>query len=167
MKKFFLCFLFFLSVFCFAQADNTRLFQVQTGAFREPANAERAFNQLRNAGLNPSLENHMGNTRVRLTGVNAQQLPALLNKVHSLGFTNPWVREEAPALLYKIQVGTFLNTANANTAFIRLHNAGLNPSFENHMGSTRVLVTGVELRHLPSMVHRVNEAGFNEIWIRE
>ena len=164
MKKIIVCLLLFLPVFCFAQTNS--LFQIQVGAFRDPENAERVFSLLLDEELNPSIESLAGYTRVRFDGVNAQQVSIITKTLHRLGFSNPWIREESPPV-YKIQVGTFSVTANANRAFNRLRSAGLSPSIENHMGNTRVLINDIELRHLSSTVRRVNEAGFTEVWIRE
>ena len=164
MKKIILCFMLLLPVFCFSQSDS--LFQIQVGAFRNPDNAERVFNQLLDEELNPSIESLSGYTRVRFDGVNALQVSIITGTLHKLGFSNLWIKEESQPM-YRIQAGTFSVTANANRALNRLRSAGLNPSFETHMGNTRVLVSDVELRHLSSTVHRMNEAGFTEVWIRE
>ena len=173
----------FFSVFCFGQN------QIQVGAFRERASAEIAINRLRGAGLNPVSENIMGLTRVRLTGVNSQQVPALLKTLRSLGFSDPWVEpwvepweveektasfsapwghaqnRQAYQAVYRIQVGIFTETANAEIVFKRLWSAGLNPSYEYHSGYTRVVIPGVEFGNIRPLVRRINNAGFSDVWI--
>ena len=161
--------LLFLSVFCFAQTDG--FYQIQVGAFRESANAQAAVSRMRNAGLNPVTESIPGLTRVRLTGISAEQLPALLNRVRSLGFSDPWVSwtkaEQLAIPLFTIQVGAFRHTANAENAFNRARNAGFNPSYENYREVTRVVITGVESNNVPLIVQKLHAAGFPQVWIRE
>jgi hypothetical protein len=96
--------MFFLASVCFAQPlrvigripspNSDTLYRIQAGAYRETANAEAAFNRLRNAGLNPVYENHLDLRRVVLAGISARNIPHFLNIIRNAGFSEVWIREE-------------------------------------------------------------------------
>jgi len=146
--------------------NNPDLRRIQVGTFRQAENAERAFNLLRDAGLGPAYESHMGGRRVVLPGVDVRHLPFILPLLNDAGFHNVWVREEADRL-YRIQVGAFRETANAEAALNTLRNAGLNPIYENHMGYRRVALAGINTRHISSVLTIIYNSGFNDVWLRE
>jgi len=158
----------FLPLFAFAQAapSNPDLRRIQVGTFQQAVNAERAFNTLRNAGLSPVYESHMGGRRVVLPGIDVRHLPFVLPMLSNAGFHNVWVREEADRL-YRIQVGAFREAANAEVALDTLRNAGLNPINENHMDYRRVILAGINTRHISSVLSIVYNSGFSNVWLRE
>ena len=163
-------------VFCFAQTAAT-LYQIQVGAFREAANAEKAVNNLRSAGVNAVSENHMGLTRVRVSGVNARQLPVLLNTLRGFGYSDPWVRsetrvsrvrvrmEESPTL-YRMQIGAFIDPVNANNVFEKLINAGLSPAYEYHGSFYRVVLPMLREHDIPSTKQTLENLGFQKTIVR-
>jgi len=69
--------------------------------------------------------------------------------------------------LYRIQVGSYRETANAQNAFDRLAAAGLNPIYENYLEYKRVVVTGIIANRVSNVMNLIRNAGFSEIWIRE
>ena len=186
MKTIFAGILLFFSVYCFAQTGTT-LYQIQVGAFRETTNSERALYSLRSVGLNAVSENHMGLTRVRVTGINARQLPVLLNTLRSLGFSDPWVRDEAPIIaqppapsarligaapvagsprVYSLQVGAFRDRRNAVNTFERLRNAGLSPSYVWHEDFYRVMLPNLRTIDIPTIAQTLGNLGFPEAIVR-
>jgi len=149
-----------------SEAENPDLRRVQVGMFREAANAERVFNALRDAGLSPVRENHMGGWRVVLPGIDAQRLPSILPILNNAGFHGPWIREEADRS-YRVQVGSFREAANAEAALNTLRNAGLNPVYENHMDFRRVILPRVSTRDISAVLNTVYNSGFSDVWLRE
>jgi len=146
--------------------SNPELRRIQVGTFQQAANAERAFNILRNAGLSPVYESHVGGRRVVLPGVDVRHLSFILPMLNNAGFHNVWIREEIDRL-YRIQVGAFREAANAEAALNTLRNAGLNPIYENHMGYRRVVLAGINTRHISPVLTIVYNSGFNDVWLRE
>ena len=69
-------------------------------------------------------------------------------------------------LLYRVQIGSFNNIANAQRNFNQLKSAGFNPVLEQSGNYTRVVIPHVEAQNLTAMVNRLNNAGFTETWIR-
>jgi hypothetical protein len=106
MKKFFLGFtLLFLSSFCFSQQEITikgetplinslNFYRIQVGAFIIPENAENVFSRLKNAGLEPSYEDHGDFKRVILAALRAQDIPMIMDKIRTLGFTEVWIIQD-------------------------------------------------------------------------
>ena len=102
----------FFSSICFAQSlrvigriprpNSEKLYRIQVGAFREIANAERAFNRLRNAGLNPVYENYLNYRRVILAGISANNVPRILNTVSNARFLEVWISEERASSSFNI-----------------------------------------------------------------
>jgi hypothetical protein len=68
--------------------------------------------------------------------------------------------------LYRVQVGAFLSSGNAQGAYDRLNRASLNPVFERYNDFTRVLIPGVRAGDIPFLIERIKAAGFNEVYIR-
>jgi len=83
-------------------SNSDKLYTIQVGAFRETANAERAFNRLRNAGLNPAYENNSTLRRVVLAGIEARNVPHILNIIHNAGFSEVWIRPDRISSNYSI-----------------------------------------------------------------
>ena len=168
-------FMVFLSVFCFAQTVHVtgtiprtdRLYQVQVGAFNETANAQRAFNRLQEAGLDPVYQNHMGMTRVAAAGIEEGNLQSVIARVHGAGFSDIWVREVPNTARYRVQAGSFRDSANAERAFNRLQNAGLNPVYEHTMEHIRVVLPGIDADNFYPLLDTMYSAGFSEAWVRE
>jgi len=153
-------------VFAQTAPSNPDLRRIQVGVFRNVANAERAFNALRDAGFSPVYESHMGAKRVVLPGIDVRHLPFVLPMLNSAGFHNVWVREELDTV-YRIQVGAFRNAVYAEAAFNTLLSAGLNPVFENHAEYRRLVLAGISTRHISSVLAMVYNSGFKEVWLRE
>jgi len=97
--------LFFISTLAFAQqvsnvriigrvppATETNFYQIQVGAFRLTSNAERTFERLKNASLNPSYENYMDLTRVMVVGIKAADVPACIERIKNIGFNEVFIR---------------------------------------------------------------------------
>jgi len=68
---------------------------------------------------------------------------------------------------YRIQVGSYRNTANAERAFGSLQNAGLSPVYENYLDYKRVVLTRIDIKYLPLLLDVIYSAGFSEVWISE
>jgi hypothetical protein len=71
------------------------------------------------------------------------------------------------AKLYQIQVGAFKNIQNAEKVFAALHNASLNPVYDNYLDFIRVMVAGISAKDIASCMDKISMLGFREIWIRE
>ena len=170
MKFHIVLILIFLAIFCHAQ---TLQYEIQVGAYRDIANANSAISRLRDAGFNPYQDTSMGLSRVRISGIREGTLTATLAALAELGFTDPWVlgsmayAPPADAPLYRVQTGAYRERQNAESDFSRIVNAGLNPSYENYEGLTRVFISGLSESEVPSIVQRLNDAGFSDLWIRE
>ena len=70
-------------------------------------------------------------------------------------------------LLYRIQIGAYKETVNAENVFKRLQNAGLNPVYEHHSDYRCVVLAGINAMHIPFYLYVINNAGFSEAWIKE
>ena len=163
----------FFPALCFGQtagnipaSGNHGLCRIQVGAFQDTVRAEAVFNTLRNAGLSPVYEHHAGYRRVVLPGINTQNLPFMKNILNNAGFRNIWVRREADAV-YRIQVGAFMEAANAERAINTLRNGGLNPVHENYKNYLRVVLTNINIRQLSSVLNVIYSTGFNNVWLME
>ena len=69
--------------------------------------------------------------------------------------------------VYRIQLGSFANTNNAQQCFNRLKNADFSPYFEQYGDLYRVVITGVQAADMVAVIQRLEAAGFTEAWIRE
>jgi len=63
-----------------------KTYRLQIGSFKVPRNAVGTFDKLANAGLNPSWEPFEGYYRIVITGLKAEDLPIVAEKLGSLGF---------------------------------------------------------------------------------
>jgi hypothetical protein len=97
--------LLFFSAFCFAQqninlriigiipvAQDDRTFQIQVGAFKIFQNAERTFERLESAFLNPVYEGFLDFTRVVINGVAARDVPSYLQRIQNMGYAEVIIR---------------------------------------------------------------------------
>jgi hypothetical protein len=76
------------------------------------------------------------------------------------------IPDAADGKLYQMQVGAFKLLHNAFNAADKLRNASLNPSYEEYMGLTRVLIKGVSAQDVPSYIEKIRRAGFSEVYIK-
>ena len=98
--------LFLLATFSFAQqntgslriiggipdARESRPYQIQVGAFKVMQNAERAFERLSRASLNPVYEQYLDFTRVMIRGIGAGEVPLYLERIRNIGFPEIIIR---------------------------------------------------------------------------
>jgi hypothetical protein len=104
-RSFIFVFMFLLSVLCFAQqsagirvigripdATDSKLYQIQVGAFKRIQNASSAFEKLRAASLNPSYEEYLDFTRVMIKGISARDIPAYIEKIRRAGFPEIFIK---------------------------------------------------------------------------
>ena len=70
-------------------------------------------------------------------------------------------------ILYKVQVGAFTNTANAQRYFDQLKSAGFNPIMEQSGSYTRLVIPSIESQNLAATINRLNNAGFMDTWVRK
>ena len=169
MKKTPALILLFFAIFYPLFADDDIHYEIQVGSYSDITNAVSAVNILRDGGFTPYWDLHQNLTRVRIPNIRVDELPETLNRVRVLGFSNPWVIEPAasPEPLHRVQAGAYRERSNAEDAFNRLENAGLNPSYENLTGLTRVVVAGINERDLDDVVQLIHLAGFSDVWVRE
>ena len=161
MKRSLILTFIFLSIFCHAQSVQ---YEIQVGAYREMANANSAIDILRGAGFSPYEETFSDLTRVRISGIREGTLQSSLAALAELGFSSPWVIASSTR---SIQTGAYREMANAESDFVRLQSAGLNPSYESYNGLNRVVINGISEGDIPSMLQRLYDAGFSDVWIRE
>ena len=72
-----------------------------------------------------------------------------------------------PGRFYRLQVGSYKIPRHAVDAFDKLKAAGLNPSYEPNGEFYRVVLTRVPGTEVPSVVAKLEYAGFREALIRE
>jgi len=168
VRLFALAMLFF-PVASFAQnaaSDPQALRRVQVGAFRDPAEAQVAFDMLLDAGLSPVRESHEGFVRVALPGIAARDVPSVVGLANRAGFPETWVRPEDENALYTVQAGAFLDARNADAAFGALRSAGLSPARESSGNFTRIVMLDVRARDLAPLLGTIYGAGFRDVWLR-
>jgi len=89
------------------QADDSRLYQLQVGSFKVTQNAERVFERLANAALNPSYEQYLDFTRVLIKGISVRELPFYLEKIKNAGFAEVFIKlDPSGAVLASLPVST-------------------------------------------------------------
>jgi len=69
--------------------------------------------------------------------------------------------------VYRVQLGAFSNTVNAQQCFDRLKSADFTPYYEQYGSLYRVVITGIQAADMVSVIRRLEAAGFREAWIRE
>jgi len=67
---------------------------------------------------------------------------------------------------YQIQVGSFLQTRYAESAYDRLLRASMNPVYERYNDFTRVIAAGIPAREIPRSIERLRSLGFTEVIVR-
>jgi rare lipoprotein A len=75
-------------------AGTNKRYRVQVGSYKVPRNAVEAFDKLKNVGLSPSYERSGDLYRVVLSGIKADDVPFIAEKIRQAGFTEGLVREE-------------------------------------------------------------------------
>jgi hypothetical protein len=73
-------------------ASDDRLYQIQMGSFINIQNAEKVFERLTSAKLNPSYEKYLDYTRVTIKGINAWEIPLYIENVRRAGFSEVYIR---------------------------------------------------------------------------
>ena len=175
MKNILIVIMLLFSTYSFAQefrvtgarwdSAGAGLYRLQTGAFRNTENAVRLFNSLRNSGLTPIYESRGGLRIVTLPGIDARHVSAALYLLRNAGVGEVFIRTEDASSRYRIQVGAFRDTANAERAFNTLRSAGLNPVFENFRDYRRVMLDDINVRFMPSLLNIIYNIGFYEVWV--
>ena len=97
--------IFLLSALCFAQqnanirvigripdAADSKLYQLQVGAFRLIQNASKAFEKLRAASLDPHYEQYQDIIRVMIIGISAKDVPAYIERIRKAGFSEVYIK---------------------------------------------------------------------------
>jgi len=72
-----------------------------------------------------------------------------------------------PGRVYRLQIGSYKVPRHAVDAFDKLKAAGLNPSYEQNGEFYRVVLARVPGTDVPSVVAKLEYAGFREALIRE
>jgi len=104
-RSFIFIHLFLLSLLCFAQQNagirvigripdstDSKLYQMQVGAYKNIQNAANAFEKLRAASLNPSYETYMDFTRVMIKGISALNVPSHIERIRRAGFPEVFIK---------------------------------------------------------------------------
>jgi cell division protein FtsN len=69
---------------------------------------------------------------------------------------------------YRVQVGSFTDLKNASDVFIKLFDAGLNPSYERYDDKYyRVVITNVKAEDADDLSRKLAEIGITEALARE
>ena len=71
-----------------------------------------------------------------------------------------------PPKTYRIQVGAYCNSANAQSVMTQLQCQNLNPVKENYLQYTRVVLRGISANKVKNTVAAVRRAGFDDPWIQ-
>jgi rare lipoprotein A len=72
-----------------------------------------------------------------------------------------------PGKNYRVQVGSFVDLKNASGAFLKLSEAGLNPSYERYEDKYRVVITNVKAEDADDLSRKLAEIGITEALARE
>ena len=76
------------------QPGTGKRYRLQIGAYSIPRNAYDVFTRLQNGGLNPAYERFNDIYRVVLANLNPEEIPAIAERLFSLGFVEAIIREE-------------------------------------------------------------------------
>jgi rare lipoprotein A (peptidoglycan hydrolase) len=68
---------------------------------------------------------------------------------------------------YRVQVGSFVDLKNASETFLKLSDAGLNPSYERYEDKYRVVITDVKAEDADDLSRKLAEIGITEALARE
>ncbi|MDR0557277.1 MAG: septal ring lytic transglycosylase RlpA family protein [Treponema sp.] len=75
-------------------AGTNKRYRLQIGAYKVPRNAVAVFEKLKSVGLNPAYERSGDLYRVVLSGIKADDVQAVAEKIGQAGFTEALIREE-------------------------------------------------------------------------
>lgn len=129
-KQLFTLVFLFVSGLCFSQqrvigaipcSDTGKLYNVQVGAFRVAANAEKTKTTLRGLGLTPGCEQYGDLTRVFAAGISFSGLRDCLNRLENAGFREVIIREslqKAPVNIPPLAVDTSPEYPDDTTATV-------------------------------------------------
>jgi hypothetical protein len=100
--------LLFFPVVCFSQEnlvfniigqisspENSKIYQIQVGAFKDIQNAERAFAMLSSASLDPVYDRYLDFIRVIVKGITSNNVAACMDTIRILGFGEVWIKEDS------------------------------------------------------------------------
>jgi hypothetical protein len=76
------------------ESGSLKVYRVQIGAFRAVRNAKDVFDRLASAGFSPAFESYGDLYRVVISGIRAQDIPAVAQRLGNAGFVEAWIREE-------------------------------------------------------------------------
>jgi rare lipoprotein A len=71
-----------------------KVYRVQVGAFKAARNAKDVFDRLVTAGFSPAFESYGDLFRVVISGIRAQDIQTIAQRLGNAGFTEAWIREE-------------------------------------------------------------------------
>jgi len=99
----------FIAFSCFAQqnrpctvygtfeANSTKIYKIQVGAYSNQGNARNAITRLQRQNLNPVIETYLQYSRVRLRGIPANQVNNTLAVIKKAGFNEVWIQQDTQA----------------------------------------------------------------------
>jgi hypothetical protein len=76
------------------ESGSLKVYRVQVGAFRAARNAKDVFDRLASAGFSPAFETYGDLYRVVISGIRAQDVPTVAQRLGNAGFVEAWIREE-------------------------------------------------------------------------
>jgi hypothetical protein len=79
-------------------SEDNRLYQIQVGAFGLAQNAQRAFERLSDALMNPAFENYLNLTRVIVRGIPARDVWQHIDRLQRIGFSEVILRLDTETL---------------------------------------------------------------------
>ncbi|GHV62558.1 hypothetical protein AGMMS49587_09730 [Spirochaetia bacterium] len=71
-----------------------KIYRIQVGSYKVARNAVEAFDRLKRVGLNPVYERNGENFRVVLSGVRAEDVESVTQRIGAAGFRDPLLRAE-------------------------------------------------------------------------
>jgi cell division protein FtsN len=77
----------------------------------------------------------------------------------------PCLPDPGSTVVYRIQVGSFKNSANAEDAYNRAANAGFSPAYEQYQDYYRVIIRGVRAADMSNAAQLLGAVGFLEVLI--
>jgi rare lipoprotein A len=79
----------------------------------------------------------------------------------------PYMPHPGNGKIYRVQVGSFVNTYHAKEAFDRLTTLGFKPAYERYGDYIRVVIPGIRAPDMPAVARLIGSVGFREALIRE
>jgi hypothetical protein len=77
------------------------------------------------------------------------------------------IPQRGSAKIYRLQIGSYLVSANAVRVFNQLRDEGLRPAYEKYGNYTRVVLSGIRANDVSRHAEEIGALGFAEIWCRE